>query len=1041
MSSETPHTPAHPPNVKEATQELTDGNKNRNLGPFANELEFMVSNWYWNGSTQKTQKDTKALLEFLSKHGFSSEQIAATNWRKIDTILGKSKAELKEGEGDWIDDDGWKTTPVDLKIPFHRLMSQPGVHTFKAGTLYHRSIVEIVKEKLANTADYKLFHSEPYNLYWEPSNVYADLYNSDAFVKAHQEIQDPANNPDCSLPRAVIGLMFWSDQTLLTNFGKQKVWPLYMGFANESKYRRGQSSSNLCHQVAYFETLPDSVRDFISQRTGGSVQDEFMAFLNRETFHRQWSILLDDELLDAIENGLVITCCDGKKRRFYIRIFTYSADFPEKILISSIRRGTCPCPRCMMEQKSFHRMGTPEDQAFRDKNPRLYDKDTRAAVVQARKDIFEKNLAATGAVVKRGLKSRHLTPTRNAFAFGLRKTSFSLTSILVVDLLHEFEIGVWKDLYIHLIRILDLSPSSILVNDLDRRFRNVPSFGQAIRKFASNMSNMSRRAARDYEDVLQCSIVVFENFFEDPHGEIIAKLLYLCCQWHAFAKLRLHTDRTLELFEATTVALGNQFRLFMNVTCANITTYELPREVEARQRRASKSKSAPQSASQPVSTQRSIPDPPPIEGRRVKKLNISTYKFHSLGDYPQSIKKYGPVDAYSSELGEMLHKLPKDWFSRTNRRNVRRQITRIERRKGRLKTLARKHSDQLSHQDLPSPEKQAPSADPEIPFLKGTSTNEFISLSLFADNGVYSQDPLCDNFIFNLKSHLYARLPDAISAFIDWCKSFAPGASAVVPDDWSNINVRDKRLYTQKTLRIKYDSYDLRSGEDLIHVGTDNCNVMVLNPNYKPGGNGHPFLYARVLQIFNAQFDTTEVVKDAPNRFYTKNPWLSVPCLWIHWYEWSPRRSEFQLDPVRLKAPGSPGSTAFIHPKDILRASHIIPRFTLGWRKGCNGSNSATAVSDRKDWVSYYVNRFADRDMFMRYLWGFAIGHKYARAASTTIASALSVVPTVPDVEMADNLILVAEDDNADDVEMAGDLDNVGDDMDVDDEESNRYGV
>ena len=76
--------------------------------------------------------------------------------------------------------------------------------------------------------------------------------------------------------------------------------------------------------------LPDSVRDFICQRMGGSVPDEFMAFLNRELFHRQWSILLDDELLDAIENGLVITCCDGKKRRFYIRILTYSADFPEK---------------------------------------------------------------------------------------------------------------------------------------------------------------------------------------------------------------------------------------------------------------------------------------------------------------------------------------------------------------------------------------------------------------------------------------------------------------------------------------------------------------------------------------------------------------------------------------------------------------------------------------------------------------------------------------------------------------------------------------
>jgi hypothetical protein len=40
--------------------------------------------------------------------------------------------------------------------------------------------------------------------------------------------------------------------------------------------------------------------------------------------------MLDDELLEAMENGLVIKCPDGVERRFYIRIFTYSADYVEK---------------------------------------------------------------------------------------------------------------------------------------------------------------------------------------------------------------------------------------------------------------------------------------------------------------------------------------------------------------------------------------------------------------------------------------------------------------------------------------------------------------------------------------------------------------------------------------------------------------------------------------------------------------------------------------------------------------------------------------
>lgn len=41
--------------------------------------------------------------------------------------------------------------------------------------------------------------------------------------------------------------------------------------------------------------------------------------------------------------------------------------------------------------------------------------------------------------------------------------------MLVVDLLHEFELGVWKDLFMHLLRIL-ASVNPGLVNELDSRY-------------------------------------------------------------------------------------------------------------------------------------------------------------------------------------------------------------------------------------------------------------------------------------------------------------------------------------------------------------------------------------------------------------------------------------------------------------------------------------------------------------------------------------------------------------------------------------------
>ena len=99
--------------------------------------------------------------------------------------------------------------------------------------------------------------------------------------------------------------------------------------------------------------------------------------------------------------------------------------------------------------------------------------------------------------------------------------------MLVVDLLHEFELGVWKALFTHLIRILHAAvPHGSLVFKLDRwyvsctvsyqelinfllqptRFWAMPTFGSStIRCFATNASEMKKLAAHNFEDLLQVS--------------------------------------------------------------------------------------------------------------------------------------------------------------------------------------------------------------------------------------------------------------------------------------------------------------------------------------------------------------------------------------------------------------------------------------------------------------------------------------------------------------------------------------------------------
>lgn len=55
--------------------------------------------------------------------------------------------------------------------------------------------------------------------------------------------------------------------------------------------------------------------------------------------------------------------------------------------------------------------------------------------------------------------------------------------------------------------------------------------------------------------------------------------------WHALAKLRMHTESTLDLFEQVTQNLGRSLRFFTNEICEAFDTKETPSEHQARQRR------------------------------------------------------------------------------------------------------------------------------------------------------------------------------------------------------------------------------------------------------------------------------------------------------------------------------------------------------------------------------------------------------------------------------------------------------------------------
>ena len=50
-------------------------------------------------------------------------------------------------------------------------------------------------------------------------------------------------------------------------------------------------------------------------------------------------------------------------------------------------------------------------------------------------------------------------------------------------------------------------------------------------------------------DVLQCAIPAFVGLFPDEHNTSIRILLFHLAEWHALAKLQLHTDDSLDLLK------------------------------------------------------------------------------------------------------------------------------------------------------------------------------------------------------------------------------------------------------------------------------------------------------------------------------------------------------------------------------------------------------------------------------------------------------------------------------------------------------------
>ena len=254
--------------------------------PFPNLSSWRFA-WHYQSGYQKTLSDRDAMQQLLTdpKMEFHPEDIRDVNFRKIDEVLASGVSE----ETPWANThEGWRESTVTIGVPdgkkstlasrreaqaTARIMNRPEIvpdipaeHTipgqhFSVSDFHHKNICAEIRKTLESDPAARDFVFDPYLVERivpgsdTPESVYGEFYNSQAFVREDLRLHNSPPEPGCVLPRAIVALMFWSDATVVSQFGGRKVWPAYMYYGNQSKHTRARPTAHAAHHIAYFVSV------------------------------------------------------------------------------------------------------------------------------------------------------------------------------------------------------------------------------------------------------------------------------------------------------------------------------------------------------------------------------------------------------------------------------------------------------------------------------------------------------------------------------------------------------------------------------------------------------------------------------------------------------------------------------------------------------------------------------------------------------------------------------------------------------------------
>jgi hypothetical protein len=136
-------------------------------------------------------------------------------------------------------------------------LKEDEVRPFSVPGFHFRPLTDVIRSAFADIQA-RAFHLSPFKCLWKDlfdnhkEQIFDELYTSDSWLDAQDDVQKLPKEPGCTLECVVAGLMFFLDAMHLANFGTAKAWPLYMYFGNLTKYAHSAPMSGTCHLVGFF---------------------------------------------------------------------------------------------------------------------------------------------------------------------------------------------------------------------------------------------------------------------------------------------------------------------------------------------------------------------------------------------------------------------------------------------------------------------------------------------------------------------------------------------------------------------------------------------------------------------------------------------------------------------------------------------------------------------------------------------------------------------------------------------------------------------